>query len=64
MPNPEMKEGKLAVPKERERRVSINPKEFIAEMEGFIREGSPLPRMNPLKLKHMWDKGRGAAAGI
>ena len=29
----------------------IPPDKFIAEMEGFIREGSSLPTIDPLKLK-------------
>jgi len=31
----------------------ISPEEFIKEMEGCIREGTPT--INPLKLKKMWE---------
>ena len=31
----------------------ISPEEFIKEMEGCIREGTPT--IDPLKLKKMWD---------
>ncbi len=31
----------------------ISPEEFIKEMEGCIKEGTPT--MNPLELKEMWE---------
>ena len=34
----------------------IAPEEFIREMEGCVKEGSPIPRINPLKLKEIWEK--------
>ena len=37
--------------------VRISPEEFIAEMEGFIKEGSPLPKIDPLRLKEIWARG-------
>lgn len=33
----------------------VNPKEFINEMEGCIKEGSPVPKVNPLELKKIWE---------
>lgn len=34
----------------------INPKEFIREMEGFIKKNSPIPKIDPLKLKKIWEQ--------
>jgi len=34
----------------------LTPEEFISEMEGFVKEGSPIPEVNPLKLKRIWEK--------
>ncbi|MEM1557266.1 MAG: hypothetical protein QXT26_00550 [Thermoproteota archaeon] len=31
----------------------ISPEEFIEEMEGCIREGTP--KISPLKLKEIWE---------
>ena len=42
------------------RKGSIEPEEFIAEMEGFIKRDSRLPIVDPLKLKDVWTRGRGA----
>ena len=39
---------------------SIEPGEFIAEMECFIKKGSRLPIVDPLELKGMWTRGQGA----
>jgi len=39
-----MKEEKIAVLRKREGRAPISPDEFIAEMEGFTKEGSSCPR--------------------
>ena len=33
---------------------SVEPKEFIAELEGFLKKGSKLPASDPLKLKEIW----------
>ena len=55
---PEMKEERAkAILKERGGHASISPDEFIAEMEGFIKKNSSLPRIDPLKLRHIWNKG-------
>lgn len=40
--------------------VRVSPDEFIAEMEGFIKRGSRLPVIDPLKLKDIWTRGQGA----
>lgn len=32
----------------------ISPEEFIREMEGCVKEGSPIPKINPLELKKIW----------
>lgn len=32
----------------------VSPEEFVREMEGCVKEGSPIPKMNPLKLKKIW----------
>jgi AbrB family looped-hinge helix DNA binding protein len=34
----------------------VSPAEFIREMEGCIKEGSPVPRVDPLGLKRIWEK--------
>jgi AbrB family looped-hinge helix DNA binding protein len=34
----------------------ISPEEFIKEMEGCIKEGTPT--INPLELKKMWEPAR------
>ena len=34
----------------------IEPDEFINDMEGFIKEGSRLPLLDPLSLKRIWEK--------
>jgi AbrB family looped-hinge helix DNA binding protein len=33
----------------------IAPEEFINKMEGFIKEGSVIQKVNPLKLKEIWE---------
>ncbi len=43
-------EGKIVVMK------PVAPEEFIREMEGFIKEGSPIQMVNSLKLKEIWEK--------
>jgi AbrB family looped-hinge helix DNA binding protein len=34
----------------------ITPEKFIQEMEGCIKEDSPVPKINPLELKKIWEK--------
>ena len=34
----------------------IPPGKFIHEMEGCIKEDSPVPKINPLELKKIWEK--------
>ncbi|MFQ5712283.1 MAG: AbrB/MazE/SpoVT family DNA-binding domain-containing protein [Candidatus Geothermarchaeales archaeon] len=34
----------------------VSPEEFIRKMEGCIKEGSPIPRIDPLKLKRIWEQ--------
>jgi hypothetical protein len=34
----------------------VSPDEFIREMEGFVKEGSPVQKADPLKLKEIWEK--------
>jgi len=34
----------------------VTPERFIREMEGCIKEGSPVPKINPLELKRIWEK--------
>lgn len=45
-----LEEGKIVIMK------PVAPEEFIREMEGFIKEGSPIQKANPLKLKEIWEK--------
>ncbi|MEM3526019.1 MAG: AbrB/MazE/SpoVT family DNA-binding domain-containing protein [Candidatus Jordarchaeaceae archaeon] len=45
-----LEEGKIVIMK------PVTPEEFIREMEGFIKEGSPIQKANPLKLKELWEK--------
>jgi AbrB family looped-hinge helix DNA binding protein len=56
----DLREGtkvKLELDKERiVIRRPIEPKEFINKMEGFIKEGSPVQKADPLKLKEIWEK--------
>ncbi|MCP8317981.1 MAG: AbrB/MazE/SpoVT family DNA-binding domain-containing protein [archaeon] len=33
----------------------LSPEEFINEMEGCIKEGSSIPKVNPLELKKIWE---------
>ena len=33
---------------------SIPPKQFIQELEGMIKKGSPVKKEDPLKLKEIW----------
>jgi AbrB family looped-hinge helix DNA binding protein len=37
-------------------RKSIEPKDFIREMQGVIKKGSKVKRLDPLKLKEIWVK--------
>jgi len=34
----------------------VTPEEFIHEMEGCIKEDFPIPKINPLELKKIWEK--------
>jgi AbrB family looped-hinge helix DNA binding protein len=34
----------------------VSPDEFIREMEGFVKEGSPVQKADPLKLKEIREK--------
>lgn len=34
----------------------ITPEKFIHEMEGCIKEDSPVRKINPLELKKIWEK--------
>ena len=34
---------------------SMSPREFIDEMEGFIKKGSPVAQTDPLRLKRIWE---------
>jgi AbrB family looped-hinge helix DNA binding protein len=45
-----LEDGKIVVMK------PVSPEEFILEMEGFIKEDSPVQKANPLKLKEIWEK--------
>jgi len=45
-----LEEGKILIMK------PVTPKEFIHEMEGCIKEGSSIPKINPLELKKIWEK--------
>jgi len=35
----------------------VDPEEFILEMRGFIKEGSPVPMSDPIELKRIWHTG-------
>jgi len=45
-----LEEGKIVIIK------PITPEEFIHEMEGSVKEGSPIPKINPLELKKIWER--------
>lgn len=34
----------------------VTPEEFISDMEGFIKDDSKIPEVNPLELKRIWEK--------
>jgi len=34
----------------------VTPEEFIREMEGCVKEGSEIPRTNPLEMKRIWEE--------
>ncbi|GAI00939.1 unnamed protein product [marine sediment metagenome] len=38
------------------KREECTPVEFIREMEGCVKEGSPIPKIDPLRLKRIWEK--------
>ena len=33
---------------------NVQPEEFIEKMEGFLKKGSTVPVVNPVKLKDIW----------
>jgi len=35
---------------------AVNPEDFIRDMEGFVKDDSPLPLVDPLSLKRIWEK--------
>jgi AbrB family looped-hinge helix DNA binding protein len=35
---------------------TVSPEEFIGRMEGCIRNRSPIPKVDPLRLKEIWEK--------
>jgi len=45
-----LEEGKIVIIR------PITPKEFIHQMEGSVKEGSPIPKINPLELKKIWER--------
>jgi len=45
-----LEEGKILMTKQ------VTPEEFIREMEGCVKEGSPIPRTDPLELKKIWER--------
>lgn len=45
-----LEEGKILIMR------PVTPEEFIHEMEGCIKEDSPIPKINPLELKKIWEK--------
>ena len=34
----------------------VNPDDFIRDMEGFVKQDSPLPLLDPLSLKRIWER--------
>jgi AbrB family looped-hinge helix DNA binding protein len=51
--------SQVSVQVEKERLVVskvVEADEFIRDMEGFVKEGSKLPLVDPLSLKHTWEK--------
>lgn len=34
----------------------VAPAEFIREMEGYVKGDSPIPKIDPLRLKRIWEK--------
>jgi len=34
----------------------VDPLDFIQDMEGFVRDDSALPLVDPLSLKRIWEK--------
>jgi len=50
--------SRVSVQVDKERLVvsrAVEPDEFIVEMEGFVHAGSPVPFMDPLSLKRIWE---------
>jgi len=51
--------SQVSVQVEKERLVVskvVEADEFIRDMEGFVKEGSKLPLVDPLSLKRIWEK--------
>ena len=51
--------SQVSVQVEKERLVVskvMDADDFIRDMEGFIKEGSKLPLVDPLSLKRIWEK--------
>lgn len=44
-----LEEGKIAIVK------YVVPEDFVKELEGFVKEGSPVPKIDPLELKKIWE---------
>jgi len=34
----------------------VNPDDFIRDMEGFVKQDSPIPLVDPLSLKRIWER--------
>ncbi len=50
-----MKKVKVSLKEGRTLTIStVDPKEFIDEMEGFIKKGSEVEEADPVKLKEIW----------
>ena len=45
-----LEEGKIILMK------PLAPEEFIREIEGCVKEGSPIPKVDPLDLKRIWER--------
>jgi len=45
-----MEEGKIVVMR------LVTPEEFVRKMEGCVKEGSQIPKINPLELKKIWER--------
>ena len=45
-----IEDGKIVITK------LLSPEEFIGDMEGFIKEDTTIPKIDPLRLKEIWGK--------